>query len=570
MANILKQKIKYTRRQITNDGSGLVTLFLPSAPAHLPAVGDTLLISHTNLPTNSGIENVVNTKQTNMFTATFYSYEANRTATDINDGYNYFMVVKYTDTSLASNLGAGSCSGYLEYEVTPSTYEIMKPIENAVIVQENVPFDGADGLKSLSGSTATTGSTNPDIFPMLYVERGDSNTVFSNLFKAFNLPVTTDEINEFRQSTLGTLTSVTAPYPTDSVIVGGQHYTWASGGTGNVVHPDTGYTGTYYGTVYEKLCPLSGGTTYNGVLIIEIPSTKYGEIIDGKSIKMEIPSGGTSGSSYTIYSAYQTNDDLFETTGLDTFLSEHSVMSHRFGSTPDLDGGATEINSSYESNVVLLFSDDIAPPSGNTITSWATGHDEVIDGEKVYYENAAVNKAMYDLHDDKDGCVGIAYLDKGFIVITDPTIVDDVYSNMISGSTAVVYGASGHTSLIENVDDNGDIDLDDTQFLFKDEGYTATLQYLSYNTEKSLNIVCLASTDEFFRTTNSTAKELFGLEATEDYADFKTSSNNLYPISITELGLHDEDGNLLAICKPTQPVDKYWYDVVSFNIRIRL
>ena len=33
---------------------------------------------------------------------------------------------------------------------------------------------------------------------------------------------------------------------------------------------------------------------------------------------------------------------------------------------------------------------------------------------------------------------------------------------------------------------------------------------------------------------------------------------------------YDADGNLLAICKPTQPIKKYWYDVISFNIKIRL
>jgi len=42
------------------------------------------------------------------------------------------------------------------------------------------------------------------------------------------------------------------------------------------------------------------------------------------------------------------------------------------------------------------------------------------------------------------------------------------------------------------------------------------------------------------------------------------------PVVITQLGIHDAQGNLLAVCKPTQPIQKYWYDVVSFNVKIRL
>jgi hypothetical protein len=114
-----------------------------------------------------------------------------------------------------------------------------------------------------------------------------------------------------------------------------------------------------------------------------------------------------------------------------------------------------------------------------------------------------------------------------------------------------------------------DILWDSTQFIYT--GTTDyTLTYNSYNTEKSLNIVCLASSDEFFKSTNDTAKDMMGVAQTEDVASFKSTNGDLFPVIITQLGIHDADGNLLAICKPTQPIKKYWYDVVSFNIKIRL
>jgi hypothetical protein len=95
-------------------------------------------------------------------------------------------------------------------------------------------------------------------------------------------------------------------------------------------------------------------------------------------------------------------------------------------------------------------------------------------------------------------------------------------------------------------------------------------EFLSYNTEKSMNVVCLASANEFYRTTNSTAKVLTNAED-EDYATLKDPvSGNLYPVIITEIGLHDAQGNLLAIAKPREPIKKYWFDVISFSIKIRL
>ena len=96
------------------------------------------------------------------------------------------------------------------------------------------------------------------------------------------------------------------------------------------------------------------------------------------------------------------------------------------------------------------------------------------------------------------------------------------------------------------------------------------IEYFSYNTEKSLNIVCLASCDEFYKSTNDTAKELLNLEENADVADFKTDDLNLHPIMISQIGIHDSDGNLLAICKPNQPIKKYWHDILSFNIKIRI
>ena len=235
-----------------------------------------------------------------------------------------------------------------------------------------------------------------------------------------------------------------------------------------------------------------------------------------------------------------------------------------------------------------------------------------MEGTKVFSQTAGISKPTYNYFNDK--CIGFVALDKGFVVITHPLVVDSYFKNVFAGtisssgtwdtgSKVYDYGAlstgttrgsvkTDPTKMITTIDNTNNVYWDSSQFIFtgftgSTSGITSNVEYRSYNTEKSLNIVCLASANEFFRSTNDTAKELFGLTTqgsttstyglemsnllnTPTFADFQTGSEELYPVIITGLGLHDRDGNLLAICKPSQPVKKYWYDVVSFNIKIRL
>ena len=217
--------------------------------------------------------------------------------------------------------------------------------------------------------------------------------------------------------------------------------------------------------------------------------------------------------------------------------------------------------------------------TGSTGTDWAKGYSDIKNGDKVFNPTNQI-KETYDYYVDR--CVGYAVLDKGFIVITDKTIVESLFKNKfggsINGSTITFPIATGLTTnqcvTYQNSDFivtkavNNHTEWNNTQFHIT--GTTNYIEYFSYNTEKSLNIVCLASCDEFYKSTNDTAKELLNLEENADVADFKTDDLNLHPIMISQIGIHDSDGNLLAICKPNQPIKKYWHDILSFNIKIRI
>jgi hypothetical protein len=638
MSAILKVKIPFFRRKTNGGTDGLATFYLESAPTYLPQLNQVVLITHTSVPPNSGLKTKINNISTNTVPAIFQSFEQNTSQDAVaqTDEFANFMILQYDDRSFSTSQFGGDCRGYIEYDVNPEIYSVLKPIESAVIVGESVPFDLNDGIVTVP-SKVEAEEYPQNYLRGMFVRRKDTNSVFSNLLKSLNLPVSDDDIKSYTRSQYGTLSPTNGT--TYDTVIDGTRYIWTPlpqdgsvtefNADSLVVHPRTGWVGEYYGTAlqtigsYEYTPNNKAATPIENdlYLLFEIPSNAYGEIIDGKSFRLTLPYyNGTTDNAideilgYYMYdtanplelNAYGTynkkniegNQDplLLESDdplpNLDSVLSELDLSVKDIGIRPDLNS-----TQPYESNIVLLFSDEIKPPQGSNFESWESGYVDIIDGTRVFTVGAQ-EKALYD--HNRDECIGFVALDKGFIVITHPKVVDAYFVNVFGGditksNTSSIftakknYNVNGEPSdsltrgfvktspqnMITTLDENEDVVWDSTQFVFSPQSGALTeidsfARYISYNTEKSLNIVCLASADEFFRSTNKTAKELLGLPITSDFANFKSSSQNLYPIVITQLGIHDVDGNLLAICKPSQPIKKYWYDIASFNIKIRL
>jgi hypothetical protein len=623
MSAILKVRIPFYRRTTNGDVSGLASFYLKEQPQYLPQPSDTVLITHTNV-TGSGLETKLESLSTNTVTAKFQELVSNLSQSDT---FLRLMILQYDDLSFSNQQFAGNCSGYIEYDINPEQYSVLKPIESAVVVNESIPFDLNDGLITVTHEvTGTTYSGN--ILKGMFVKRTDTNTIFANLLKSLNLPVSDEEMKKYTRSQYGKLEVTTSN--TFDLVMDGIKYLWTpiddsiTGSTNDtyVVHPTTGWVGEYYGTALQTIGSYEYTPNNKAILpienelylIFEIPNGSYGEIIDGKTVKFNIPyyTGTTSGSlvnaklgfySYNStpiqLSAYGTyNKKNLSTRNLDRVLSEIDLSVKDIGIRPDLTN-----STNYESNIVPLFSDQIKTPQGINLSEWNDGYSDLIDGTRVFNPTSQ-KKALYDFNNDE--CIGFVALDKGFIVITHPKVVDAYFRKVFNGTLTITnptsllsssksYDINGTPSdalsrgsvktngehMITTLDEDENVVWDSTQFVVDPTvnpignptnlGATdSSVRYISYNTEKSLNIVCLASSDEFFRTTNDTAKELTITNPNNDFANLKPEDQNLYPIIITQLGIHDSDGNLLAVCKPTQPIKKFWYDVVSFNVKIRL
>jgi len=243
-------------------------------------------------------------------------------------------------------------------------------------------------------------------------------------------------------------------------------------------------------TLFTSIANLGGGfsdTALSGfnqdqVLVISIPTGSYGEQIDGKSLKVDME---TTGGTFEVYGTYQNLNQIKSTQ--DNKLSEDTVTSKKFGD-----------------NVVFLFSDDILRPNSDTGKTWSTGYGTTkpysVNGKELFNLVSGTNKVT-------DKSVGIAFLDKGFIVITEPTIVND-------------YVSSG-----------------------------TTVQFNDYYSEIYQSVNILANRSEFNISNNPT---------------FQTGDI----IRISEVGLYDKGGNLIAIAKPDRHITKRTNEIFASAIKI--
>lgn len=240
-------------------------------------------------------------------------------------------------------------------------------------------------------------------------------------------------------------------------------------------------SGGYADTAYSAI-------SQDEILVVGIPSTEYGEMIDGKSIKMEI-SGNTM---YSIYSTYQKT--LTPNKNLDASYKETSFNSAIFGN-----------------NIAFLFSDNIQPPNNDSTLTWGSkyGTTKAFTNGKLKFNYKADNNTSTFV----DKIVGIAYLDKGLIVITDPTIV--------GGLGGTITDLTGST----------------------------TVQYDSISTQVTQEITCIA-----------------------DRGEFGTSSNTTYNIGdttrISEIILLDKDDNVMAVAKPDRHIEKSAQQFLALGVKI--
>ena len=258
----------------------------------------------------------------------------------------------------------------------------------------------------------------------------------------------------------------------------------------------------------------------SNVLLAVIDNDSFGEMVNGQSIKMTLPvyTGYTTGgtptgvTTYTLYSTFpkaKQNNAILDFQYKDTSIYPQALFGNQI-------------------NVAYLVSDDIQRPNNDPTTSWSNGYDSYKPFSQARKETINV-QTISSTGINADKVVGVVYLDKGIIAITDPTIVDNIATN---------YSGDPETNTIN-----------DSLGLYSYTGGSYNTVIDSIQNDLVQDVLCIAGRGEFYSTQNKT---------------FTINDN----VRISEIALTDSKGNILAIGKTDKHVIKTKNDIIMFNVQI--
>jgi hypothetical protein len=327
------------------------------------------------------------------------------------------------------------------------------------------------------------------------------------------------------------------------------------------------------GSTVAKYFPELYQLNNDKIVFCSIPPTQYSEYIDGRSITLFVPTGGSNPASVTGIKLYSS-----------TYTSDKPL---KYGETSPLLGD----------NVCYLFSDSINKPyTGYTAdelgvrknmsanTTWepdptdytkrpsAVSYREVLGGgvSALLNQNNTPNGLNSDTRTGSysitpptnfpDGIagynydvpVGFCYLDMGICVITHSAITNNIawsLGTLANGGTLL--NDSGRTNVyFTGTQANGDP--------------AAYLEYTDINTSFKTTAVCLAMPTEFWISNNSTWNRASAL----NNLNSQTGILTIDPIYVTEVGLYNQLNELVAVAKMSEYVEKNYINLITFNIDI--
>lgn len=289
------------------------------------------------------------------------------------------------------------------------------------------------------------------------------------------------------------------------------------------------------------------------IIISPIPREFYNEIIDGRSVTFTVPqlSGGTGLSAKTVVSSTYTTFEKKQSSSLlggnIAFLFSDDINLPYAGTT-----GAGTIN--HASNVTwdtTLFTNRPAAVSWkelgaadiNTDQRAFSGVNQAVTVAEDYPTTSGINGYNYDIP------IGFIALDKGFIVLTHPDLVNNIPwtqgFNQVSG-TPNTGASSGTTSVYFSGTSTSNVTFQDIDINYK----TA--------------VICLALPAEFVFTNNPT----WDLQA--NALELQNQTNGFDPLYVTEVGLYNKNNELIAIAKLSEPFVKTYTGILTFNLEIQV
>lgn len=337
-----------------------------------------------------------------------------------------------------------------------------------------------------------------------------------------------------------------------------QHYF----ATFNIPHKNSN-TIFYSGDTMAKNNPELFQLNVDKIVVIPISENNYSEYIDGRSITLKVPQWG----------------DTFKTV-VSSFYNDAQRIT-KIADSP--------INYFGPDNVAFLFCDDINKPytgqtengtkNNSSNTSWNPTNNfrdrpsAVINKQLGNLDYNTDNRIWSDVKlavtvpqsypnfNDSltygynyDIPVGFVCLDKGFVVLTHPEIINNI--PWVSGSTSYESGTG------ENVITGSNAASGTTKIVFTGTNITSTLSYDDISIRYLNSIVCVAMPGTFFISKNPTwplSRNLYEID---------NNTTSFDSIFVTQIGLYNALYELIAVAKLDRPVEKTYDGIISFNLEI--
>jgi len=265
------------------------------------------------------------------------------------------------------------------------------------------------------------------------------------------------------------------------------------------------------------------------IVISPIGKDKYADIIDGRSISFTVPTTGLTSIKVvsSTYSQLTKHQDSALLGNNIAFLFSDDINKPRTGTTR---GGVVSASPRDSWDVmprpVAHAYSDLEPDDIFTDKrDWSTEVNPGVSGLTESYPTNNNQGYNYDIP------VGFVALDKGFMVLTHPDIVNNI---PWTGSTV-------------------------------DEHFSQSvsrLKFTSIEINFKTSVVCLALPGEFVFSTNPS------WDLDKNLLELQNGTNGFDPIMVTEIGLYNKKNELIAVAKTSEPIEKSYTGLITFNLDI--
>jgi hypothetical protein len=283
------------------------------------------------------------------------------------------------------------------------------------------------------------------------------------------------------------------------------------------------------------------------IVIAPIPREYYNEMIDGRSITFTVPQFGVDDlnwSSKTIVSStYNNLEKTSENALLGKNISFLFCDEINLPYTGETDGGAISKAAQTTWNTASYLDRPAATTYQNLQSADINTDQRPWSGVKLAvsvpenYPTTTNQGYNYDIP------VGFASLDKGFLILTHPDIV-----NNIPWASGLTYPSGAANTTEETTD------------IYFSSG--SSVQFFDLNVNFKTSVVCMALPGEFYFTNNPT------WNFSENLQEYTLGSNNYDNTYVTEIGLYNKNEELLAIAKLDRAKQKGFTGVLTFTLEL--